>query len=514
EARVIRSPSVAIAPLLSGGVTTGVLGFGKFRGTHWQRDELSMIQAIAALLAQLQARITAENKLRHLADHDDLTGLCNRRALVAHLANRLSADSPGPIAALYIDLDRLKAINDFFGHSVGDAFIKSFADQLRHCAKADSVIARLGGDEFVVVPHHVMASDRALRLAERLVRDLAAEVTIDGHTLTRTVSIGLAAGQPGRDDATALLRRADEAVLAAKRAGGNQVVVADDSALQQLLRNAVHHPHRDGDDTEGLALRYLPDIDLETNAIVATEALLRWQHPTRGLLGPDFFIPIAESMNLADELGRWVLRCGCADFTQWQTQGIAERAALHVNVSPLQLAGHNLASMVADTIAEFKISPASLCLDITERALIHDMNTTRRTLHDLKDIGVRIAIDDFGAGHIVLSHLQQLPIDILKIDAGFTRRLDSDSADLAVIRAIVGLAHAFNLDLVAEGVETRAAAQVLRHHGCRRAQGFLFSHPVPRTAMRAMLSNKRLPVRSSEHGNRAATKGAAPIHDT
>lgn len=197
EARLITSPSVAVAPLLSGGVTTGLLGFGKFSSKEWKPDEISMLEAIASLFAQLQARIAAEDKLRYLADHDDLTGLRNRRALVAHLSDRLTARSPGPVAMLYIDLDRLKAINDYLGHSAGDWFIKLFADRLRDCAGSQSMVARLGGDEFVVIPDQAMPIDGALSLANQLLTMVCDRVAISGHTITRTVSIGVAAGVPG-----------------------------------------------------------------------------------------------------------------------------------------------------------------------------------------------------------------------------------------------------------------------------------------------------------------------------
>jgi diguanylate cyclase (GGDEF)-like protein len=488
EARVISSPSVAVAPLLSGGVTTGLLGFGKFRSKKWKPDEISMLEAIASLFAQLQARIAAEDKLRYLADHDDLTGLRNRRALVAHLSDRLAAGRPGPVAILYIDLDRLKAINDCLGHSAGDWFIKLFADRLRECSGSPSMVARLGGDEFVVVPDHAMAIDSALSLANQLLPMVCDRVVISGHTVARTVSIGAAVGVPGRDDSADLLRRADEAVLAAKRGGGNQVVVSDDLSLKRLFRNEIQL-HLQGDlDSEALLLHYLPEIDLRSGAIVAAEALVRWRHPTRGLLLPDSFIGVAESINLADELGRWVLRNACADFSGWRSRGVGENAALRVNVSPLQLAGRGFVETVAETIEEFDIDAGSLCLEITERAVVHDIESTRRTLAELKEVGVQIAIDDFGTGYAVLSHLKSLPVDILKIDAGFVRDLGTNANDLAIIRAIMGLAEAFNLQLVAEGVETPSAAMTLLQHGCQRAQGFLFSRPIPSGGMESLLS--------------------------
>jgi len=488
EARLITSPSVAIAPLLSGGVTTGLLGFGKFRSKKWKPDEISMLEAIASLFAQLQARIAAEDKLRHLAEHDDLTGLRNRRALVAHLSDRLAAGRPGPVAILYIDLDRLKAINDSLGHGAGDWFIKLFAERLRECAGSQSVVARLGGDEFVVVPNQAMPMNSALSLANQLLKMVCDRVAISGHTVTRTVSIGVAAGMPGHDDSADLLRRADEAVLTAKRGGGNQVVVSDDLSLKRLFRNEIEL-HLEGDiDSEALLLHYLPEVDLWTGAIVAAEALVRWRHPTRGLLLPESFIGVAESINLADELGQWVLRNACADFSQWRSRGVGQKAVLRVNVSPLQLAARGFVRTVAETIEEFGIDAGSLCLEITERAVVHDIESTRRTLAGLKEVGVQIAIDDFGTGYAVLSHLKSLPVDTLKIDAGFVRDLGTNANDLAIIRAIIGLAEAFNLELVAEGVETPSAALTLMQHGCHRAQGFLFSRPIPSSATESLLS--------------------------
>jgi diguanylate cyclase len=492
EARLISSPSVAVAPLLSGGVTTGILGFGKFRSNDWKSDEISMLEAIASLFAQLQARIVAEDKLRYLAEHDDLTGLRNRRALVAHLSDRLTAPPPGPVAILYIDLDRLKPINDVLGHSAGDWFIKLFANRLGECAGSQSMVARLGGDEFVVVPDHAMTIDSALSFANRLLKMVCDRVVIGGHTITRTVSIGVAAGEPGRDDSADLLRRADEAVLSAKRAGGNQVVVSDDLSLKRLFRNEIKLHLQGQIDRKSLLLHYLPEVDMRTGAIVAAEALVRWRHPTRGLLLPDSFIGVAESINLAEELGRWVLRNACADFSGWQTRGLGQNAALRVNVSPLQLAGRNFVDTVGETIEEFGIDAGSLCLEITERAVVNDIESTRRTLAELKEVGVQIAIDDFGTGYAVLSHLKSLPVDILKIDAGFVRDLGSNPNDLAIIRAIIGLAEAFSLQVVAEGVETPSAAMTLVEHGCQRAQGYLFSRPVPTDVMESLLSARRI----------------------
>ncbi|WP_313862904.1 EAL domain-containing protein [Mycobacterium sp.] len=489
------APSVAAAPLVSGEVTTGLLGFVKFGAHKWKQAEINALEAVAALFAQLQARIAAEEKLRYLAEHDDLTGLYNRRALVAHLSERLAAGKPGPVAVLYLDLDRLKPINDYLGHTAGDWFIRVFAQRIQACAGSQAMIARLGGDEFVVVPEQSMSPETAESFGRRLSSMLCERLAIGGHMISRTVSIGLAVGMPERDNCTALLRRADEAVLTAKRAGGNQIAVfTDDMSLKSAFRNDIEL-HLQGDiGSEALLLHYLPEVDLWTGAVVAAEALVRWRHPIWGLLLPDSFIGVAESTNLAGELGRWVMRTACAEFSRWRANGVGLGAVLRINVSPVQLITRGFVRSVAETIEEFGIDAASVCLEITERAVVHDLETTCETLAELKEVGVQLAIDDFGTGYAVLSHLKSLPVDMLKIDAGFVRDLGSNAGDLAIVRAIIGLAEAFGLQVVAEGVETPAAALTLMQHGCHRAQGFLLSRPVPGDAMEALLSARWMPM--------------------
>jgi diguanylate cyclase len=497
-------PLMAVAPLRSGEVTTGVLGIVKYGRRKWKSEVIPTLKAVASLFAQLQARIAAEQKLRYLAEHDDLTGLRNRRALVAHLSDRLAPAQPGPVPILYLDLDRLKAINDCLGHTAGDWFIQIFAERLRTSAGNLGMIARIGGDEFVVVPDRPMSIDTAESFADQLLTTVRDRLLIGGHTITRTVSIGVAVGVPGSDDGTDLLHRADQAVIAAKRAGGNQVAVSDDISLKRLFRNDIKL-HLQGEiDSQALLLRYLPEVDLRSGAIVAAEALVRWRHPTRGLLLPDSFIGIAESMDLAGELGRWVLRNACAEFSQWRSRGVGQNAALRVNVSPLQLASRGFVQTVAATVEEFGVDAGSLCLEITERTVVHDIESTQRTLAELKEVGVQIAIDDFGTGYAVLSHLKSLPIDMLKIDRGFVRDLGTNANDLAIVRAIIGLAEAFDLQLVAEGVETPAAAKTLMQHGCHRAQGYLFSRPIPGDAMESLLSARRLPMPFLTHSEALA----------
>ncbi len=494
--RHIPTTSMACVPLLSGEVTTGVLGFVKVGVREWSDEELNALMAIASLFAQVQARTEAEaeDRLRFLAEHDDLTGLHNRRALTAHLDERLRTGRPGPVVALFFDLDRLKAINDYLGHIAGDRFIRALAERLA-AAVGPAMIARLGGDEFVVVPDAVMTAAEAEDLAYRLQAVLRERVPIDGEMLTRTVSIGVALGVPGRDTTSDLLRRADQAVLTAKSTGGNQVAVFSHTMeLETEFRNDIELHLQNVVETGALFLRYLPEIDMRTGRILGAEALVRWQHPTRGLLSPDSFIGVAESINLAGELGRWVMRTACADFARWQANGLGQDTVLRINVSPVQLVGDGFVESVAGILHEFGLERSSVCLEITESIVVQDIETARITLAGLRDVGVQVAIDDFGTGYSVLSLLKSLPVDAIKIDKSFVQDLGASPGDLAIVRAIIALAEAFGLELIAEGVETDSAAVTLLRHGCHRAQGFLLSRPISSDAMESLLRQRSVPV--------------------
>jgi EAL domain-containing protein (putative c-di-GMP-specific phosphodiesterase class I) len=373
------------------------------------------------------------------------------------------------------------------------------AERLRRGAGQPDLIARLGGDEFVVVPAAPMDEEAAEALAYHLQSTLKERVSIDGEMLTRTVSIGVALGIPGRDTTSDLLRRADQAVLSAKSSGGNRVAVfTDDMSMKNDFNNDIELHLQGVIENGALLLHYLPEVDMRTGDILATEALVRWQHPTRGLLSPESFIGVAESINLAGELGRWVLRAACADFASWRSRGVGRDAIMRINVSPVQLVTDGFVETVAGIIDEFDLDHGSVCLEITESVVVQDIETTRVTLNGLKGAGVRIAIDDFGTGYSALSHLKSLPVDTLKIDKSFVRELGSDPGDLAIVRAVIALAEAFGLELVAEGVETDAAALTLLRHGCHRAQGFLLSRPIPGAAMEALLAQGRIPVSFSK----------------
>ncbi|MFQ6325740.1 putative bifunctional diguanylate cyclase/phosphodiesterase [Nocardia sp. CWNU-33] len=490
-------PEVAMAavPLLSRGESTGVLGFIKQGDRDWSTRELNVLKAIAALFAQLQARVVAEERLRYIALHDDLTGLANRRALLEHMEERLHAGSSGPVAAFFLDLDRLKALNDFLGHTAGDNFIRTLSSRLRENLDSNDMIARLGGDEFVIVPAKPMDAVAAELEATRIQQLIGRRVTVGGESVSRGASVGVAVGIPGETTVADVLRRADHALLSAKSGGGNGVAVFTDAMRAQFeLQDDVELNLRGAVSDGSLLLHYQPEVDLRTGRIVALEALVRWLHPTRGLLPPGAFVSVAEATNLAGELGRWVIRSACAQFAEWRRRGLAANVVMRINVSPVQLVSLDFVERIEDILRLFGIDGSSVCLEITEHVVVQDLARTQVTLRGLKRMGVQIAIDDFGTGYSSLSHLKALPVDAVKIDRGFVQRLGASTDDLAIVKSIIGLAGSFGLGVVGEGVETPVAARTLVGLGCYRAQGFLIARPMPADEVEPHLAMGRIPL--------------------
>ncbi|GAB2997592.1 putative bifunctional diguanylate cyclase/phosphodiesterase [Mycobacterium bourgelatii] len=481
--------SLATVPLLSGDVTTGVLGFVKFGDREWGEDEINALTVVATMFAQVQARTNIEEQLTYHAAHDDLTGLPNRRTLLAHLDDRLAAHRPGPVPVLLLSLGRLKSINDYLGHVAGDQFIQGFAAELRMAMDGLGLVARIGGDEFVAVPSETMDLAETRRLAENLTARLTEYVTIAGEVINRIVSIGVATGSPGRDSPSDLLRRADEALVSAKAARVDRIGVFSREMLARREIRADMELHlRHAIETDALTVEYLPEVDMPTGKVLAVEALVRWQHPTRGLLLPDLFIPVAESLNLTGELGEWVLNAACADMARWRANGVGFDTMLRINVSPVQLVATGLVDTIAGTLEKFGLEGTALGVEITESTLINDLISTRATLCGLTEIGIDIAIDDFGTGFSGMEMVRTLPVSTLKIDRGFVREIDTSADDLAIVRALIGLARALDLTVVAEGVETDGAARSLLREGCSRAQGFLFCRPLPAAATEQLLA--------------------------
>ncbi|MEJ2870657.1 bifunctional diguanylate cyclase/phosphodiesterase [Actinomycetospora sp. OC33-EN08] len=466
----IAETSVAMVPLRAGGVTTGGLGFVKYGDRSWEDAELRALTTIGLLFAQMQGRIAAEDRLRHLADHDELTGLPHRRTLLDHLAR----DRTG--ALLVLDVDRLQALNDFLGHEAGDRFLVTTGERLRAVVGPDDVVARLGGDRFAVALDGPVDESHAREVARSLRHAVAEPVLLAGQSLTRTASVGI--GLAAADPETDRLRGAEEAVLAAKSRGGNEVAAFSAAMLaRERMRVAVEMTLPAALRGGALGLAYQPIVDLATRATVGVEALARWEHPTLGAVPPELFVGVAEATNLAAELGDWVLDRACRQLAAWRAA--APGLVVSVNLSPLDLVADDLADRVRAALVRHGLSGRDLVLEVTEHAVVSDDAAALRTLRRLRAEGVAIAIDDFGTGYSSLAQLKAFPVTVLKIDRRFVRDLGTDADDLAIVRSIAGLAESFGLDLVAEGVESERAAAILADLGCRHAQGHLFAPARP-----------------------------------
>ncbi len=472
--------SSATVPMRRRGMTTGVLGLITFGDRGWTPAEVNVLSALAALLAQALSRVEAEDQLRYLAYHDELTGLYNRRALLDQLEDRLSPERPGPVAILFLDLDRLKAMNDFLGHAAGDHFLQSVAARLQTQAGPHDFLARLGGDELVVVLDAPTSIGEASLSALNMQKVVTAPVRLGDDEVSRTVSIGVAVGEPGRSSVSGLLGQADQAVIIAKSRGGNSIVAfTEQMRIDNDERTDIELHLRDAISNQQLTLHYQPQVDLITGELLGAEALVRWNHPTRGLLQPDSFVSVAELTNLSGELGRWVLDAACAQLEAWQAEYGLPDFRLSVNVSPAQLITVDLVTDVARALGKHGVRAHNVVLEITETAVVADLHRARDTLEALRDLGVQLAIDDFGTGYSSFAQLKTLPVETLKIDRGFVTSVAANRDDLAIVRSVISLAKSFGLQTMAEGVETPEAVTTLIGLGCRQAQGNLISRPVP-----------------------------------
>ncbi|WP_431956938.1 putative bifunctional diguanylate cyclase/phosphodiesterase [Nocardia lijiangensis] len=484
----------AVVPLLMQGESIGLLGFVKHGDWAWSDQQLSMLTVIASLLAQLQARIDAETTMQYVAMHDELTGLPNHHALWRHIEQRLQPGRPGPVATLCVGMDRLKTVNNHLGRTAGDNVLRVVAARLKESLERGDMIARFGGDEFVIVPAKPMDACTAEFVASGIRQALTNRILVNGQSISCGVSVGVGVGIPG-EVAADVLRRADQALRAAKTQDGNGVAVFTDNIYMQFeLRDHVALTLASAVSDDSLVLHYQPEVDLRTGRVLAVEALVRWQHPTRGLLAPDTFVGVAEATNLAGDLGDWVIRAACAQFADWRRRRLASDVVLRINVSPMQLIRPNFVERVETALLEYGIPGSSVCLEITENMSVQDMPRTQMTLEALTRLKVNIAIDDFGTGYNTLSCLKTLPVNTVKIDRSFVKVLNYSTDNRAIVASIVGLAREFELEVVGEGVETPAAARALLDLGCHRAQGFLIAHPLPAEEVEAHLAAGAIPL--------------------
>ncbi|MCJ2129996.1 EAL domain-containing protein [Methylobacterium sp. E-045] len=424
----------------------------------------------------ITARKEADQRIAHLACHDALTGLPNRSVFHDRLEQALGSvrNGGGAMALLCLDLDRFKAVNDTFGHLAGDTLLTIVAERLRAVLRPCDVVSRLGGDEFGIILVDLGRVDEAVEVARRVIDAIAQPVKLDGYLANIGISIGIAHAPADGLEADPLLRHADLALYRAKAAGRNTVRVYEasmDAAIEariQLgfeLREAIQR----GD----LTLHYQPVVDLATNTVSGVEALMRWPHPSRGMIPPSTVVEIAEETGLIVELGHWALQEACREAASW-----THSARIAVNVSAMQFREPGLEESVIEALSESGLAADRLELEITESVLIQDTEAVIACLHRLRYLGVRIALDDFGTGYSSLSYLRQFPFDKIKIDRSFIREIaDADTA--AIVRAIVGLGERRGTTITAEGVETRAQLDLVRAEGCNEVQGFFFSKPVP-----------------------------------
>jgi diguanylate cyclase (GGDEF)-like protein/PAS domain S-box-containing protein len=447
------------------------------------RDEDGKVQYFIAQTHDVTIRRRFEEELAHRALHDPLTGLPNRVLFLDRLGHALVRlrRHPGEIAVLFVDLDRFKLVNDGMGHSIGDAVLSDVAARLSEAARADDTVARFGGDEFTILCENA-GEEEARLVAERVLAAFDRPFEHEGREFHLSASVGVRVNALETVSPDSLLRDADVALYSAKERGRGRIELfdsdarrhgADPLATEQELRLALRHGE--------LCLHYQPEVDLISGRIVAVEALVRWQHPERGLVPPGDFIPVAEESGLILPIGDWVLREACSRLTAWQREGsVHPDVRVAVNVSARQLSDPNLPQTVAAALASTELDPGSLCLEITESAIIGDTEVALANLHAIKELGVVIALDDFGVGFSSFSQIRELPpIDVIKVDRSFTAGLGRNESDTAVVTAVLSLARSLGLTAVAEGVETEEQLSLLKGLDCEVGQGFYFARPQP-----------------------------------
>jgi diguanylate cyclase (GGDEF)-like protein/PAS domain S-box-containing protein len=461
----------------------------------WVRDEAVPVEGERhwqGVILDISERKRLEAQLARQAFLDRLTGLPNRALFMDRLEHALarSARRRGAVAVLYVDLDRFKSVNDSLGHDAGDALLLAAGQRLRGCLRPEDTAARIGGDEFTVLLESIARPADAIRVAERIGTALAEPFEASGHRIAVTASIGIALAGTSGEASAELLRAADIAMYRAKRTGKSRWEMFDPAMGQAALeRVRLEADLRLAMERDELRVHYQPKVDLRTGRIAELEALVRWERPGEGLTMPAQFIGVAEETGLIVPLGRWVIRSACTRMRQLQELYPGARGyKVDINLSAGQFQDPKLVGDIASVLADTGLEPDRLEVEITESVLMDDAEATIHTLRELKGLGVGLAIDDFGTGYSSLSYLQRFPVDTLKIDRTFIRRLDSDEGTTAIVRAVVGLGKALGLKLVAEGVETEEQAAQLRALGCDLAQGYYISHPLPAEELAAVVA--------------------------
>ncbi|MGB2658078.1 MAG: EAL domain-containing protein [Pseudolabrys sp.] len=426
-------------------------------------------------------RQRSEDRIAHMARHDALTDLPNRMLLLEQLNHEIKRVKRGEcLAVLCLDLDQFKSVNDALGHHIGDELLKLVGERLRGCTRELDVVARMGGDEFAIIMTQMEQAADAATLSKRIRDSVIKPYQVEGHQIVTAISIGISVAPMDAVESAELLRNADMALYDAKSDGrGTFRFFEPEMNTRMKVRRELEMDLRKALATEQFELHYQPLVVLETNDVNGFEALLRWNHPTRGMVSPADFIPIAEETGLIVPLGEWVLKAACNEAVNWP-----EHIKVAVNLSPAQLNSRNLVSMVTSVLNETGMPPHKLQLEITETVLLQNTFTTLATLHELRKMGVQIALDDFGTGYSSLSYLRSFPFDKIKIDRSFIQDLSNGAEPLAIVNAVAGLAKCLNMTSTAEGVETQQQMDVLQAIGCTEMQGYLFSHARPANEIR------------------------------
>ena len=505
--------NLLVSPMIADGRPVGAIVV-----EHRSRTVFGVERRVASVLGQFSA-VAALNLrnavlLRHvqdLAEQDSLTGAANRRMFQRTLERTLEAQPTGETGAeritavLFIDLDDFKIVNDSMGHAAGDELLVAVTDRIRGLVRQGDLVARLGGDEFAILTGDLPDLRRSRAMAERLVRDLRVPYVLSGKTVTVTASIGIASARDAGSDAQEVVRNADVAMYMAKANGKSGFAIFDPGMHAAIrARHELGAELQHAVDLGQLRLVYQPIVSLESGRISGLEALVRWQHPERGIVAPGEFIEIAEENGAILPIGRWVMREACERAVAWQKSGLTPPGLfLCVNVSAREIQQPGFVGSVEETLAWAGLEPTRLILEITETALIKATSTTVSTLEALRALGVRVVIDDFGTGYFSLSHLRQFPVDALKIAGEFVQVAEGDSRSAALAGAIVALGESLEIATVAEGIETKEHAERMRSLGCTYGQGYFFARPIGAEEIEAGMEGLATPTRWQPAGEPA-----------
>jgi diguanylate cyclase (GGDEF)-like protein len=496
-----------IAPLFGDDRVTGVVVVADRFGdvSTFGQEDVKLLETLAnhvgvalenGRLGDSLSQLTRlKEELRHQAFHDQLTGLPNRTLFTERVAYALERQDRAKqsLAVLFLDLDDFKTINDSLGHPAGDQVLVTVAERLRRCIRPSDTVARLGGDEFGVLLDDMSGPSDALLAADRIIQALNAPAYLDGQEVSIRASVGITLDAHG-EKADTLLRNADVAMYTAKRRGKGRYQVFESSMHAEMVERLEMTAHlARAVEQQEFTLEYQPIVNLETRSIEGVEALVRWRHPTRGLLSPSEFIPLAEDTGLIVPLGCAVLREACVRAAGWQVPGHAP-LAVSVNLSPKQLADPNLVTEVDLALQASGLPPQCLILEMTEDVLMHETDAVLTTLREVKRLGVRLAIDDFGTGYSSLSYLERFPVDMLKIAKTFVDQLGNGEPRSPLVEAVIRLGEALGLRTVAEGIETAEQLDRLRGLRCEQGQGFLFARPLDERAIDTLLRSGQVPA--------------------